>query len=403
MKDNPMTENAPQQLDTLLQSVRALEPLIRAHVEEAERNRRLSPPVVAALREAKLFRMYIPKTLGGLEVPPQVLYRVVEEIARIDGATGWCTFIGAVAGVFGAFLPDAVAEHMFGADPGVIIGGAVFPPGTAKVCDGGYRVSGRWSYASGCYDCTWIVGGCFVLDNGERRLAGGMPEMRIIYVPRGQATIVEDSWQVSGLVGTGSNDFILEEVFVPENHSHILGPGTPRGKHYQSPLYTTYPFISAFAFPMGAVALGIAQGAIDAVMALAQTKKPAGQTDTLRDRAVFHFQLADAVALVESARAWLYASVEQAWAVAHTGRPATREERGRLVLAAANATRSAAAATDLAYTAAGGTANYLKSPLQRSLRDIHALTQHIATSPQQWERGGRLLLGLDPLLPLLLL
>ena len=398
-----MTENAPHQLDTLFKSIRALEPLIRAHVEEAERNRRLSPSVVAALREAKLFRMYIPKTLGGLEVPPQILYRVVEEISRVDGATGWCTFIGAVAGLFGGFLPDAVAEHMFGADPEVILGGALFPPGIAKVSDGGYQVSGRWSYASGCYDCTWLAGGCLVLENGERRLVGGLPEMRIIYVPRSQATIVEDSWQVSGLVGTGSNDFILEEVFVPENHSHILGPGTPRGNHYQSPLYTTYPFVSAFAFPMGAVALGIAQGAIDAVMTLAQTKKPAGQTDTLRDRAVFHFQLADAVALVESARAWLYASVEQAWAVALTGRPATREERGRLVLAAANATRSAAAATDLAYTAAGGTANYLKSPLQRSLRDIHALTQHIATSPQQWERGGRLLLGLDPLLPLLLL
>jgi alkylation response protein AidB-like acyl-CoA dehydrogenase len=119
---------------------------------------------------------------------------------------------------------------------------------------------------------------------------------------------------------------------------------------------------------MGAVALGIAQGALDAVMTLAQTKKPGGQADMLRDRAVFHFQLADAVALVESARAWLRSSVDTAWAVALTGRPATREERGRLTLAAANATRSAAAATDIAYTAAGGTANYLRSPLQRSLR-----------------------------------
>jgi alkylation response protein AidB-like acyl-CoA dehydrogenase len=248
-----------------------------------------------------------------------------------------------------------------------------------------------------------LVGGCLVFENGEKRLVNGFPEMRIVYVPRNKGTIIEDSWQVSGLAGTGSNDFTLEEVFVPEEYSHRLGPGMPRGKHFQSPLYTTYPLISAFAFPMGAVALGIAQGAIDAVMELAQTKKPAGQSDTLRDRTVFHFQLADAVALVESARAWLYASVEQVWEVAMTGRPATREERGRLVLAAANATRSAAKATDIAYTAAGGTANYLRSPLQRSLRDIHALTQHVATSPQQWERGGRLLLGLDPLFPLMLL
>jgi len=398
-----MTDSDTQQLNQLLSSVNTLAPLIRAHAEEAERNHHLSPPVVSALKEAGLFRMYIPTALGGLEVPPQTLYRVVEAIARIDGSTGWCTFIGGVIGVFGAFLPDVVAQQIFGTDPKVVLGGALFPPGTATTCDGGYRVSGHWSYASGCHHCSWLVAGCTVLENGKKRLSGEVPEMRIVYVPRDKATIVDDSWRVSGLAGTGSNDFMLEEVFVPEDYTHSLGPRMPRGKRFQGPLYTTYPLLSAFGFPMGAVALGVAQGAIDAVMTLAQTKKPGGQSDTLRDRAVFHFQLADAVALVESARAWLYASVEQAWAVALTGRPATREERGHLTLAAANATRSAAAATDIAYTAAGGTANYLRSPLQRSLRDIHALTQHTQTSPQQWERGGRLLLGLDPKFPLMLL
>ena len=154
---------------------------------------------------------------------------------------------------------------------------------------------------------------------------------------------------------------------------------------------------------MGAVALGIAQGAIDAVMTLTESKKPAGQTLTLRERAVFHFQLADAVALVESARAWLYASVDQAWEVVASGGEGSLEERGRLVLAATNATRSAAQATDIAYTAAGGTANYLTSPLQRALRDIHALTQHVATSPQQFESAGRMMLRLAPSFPLFLL
>src|SRR5262249_15713297 len=114
MREKPMSENASQPLDTLLQSVRALEPLIHAHVEEAERNRRLSPSVVAALREAELFRMYVPKTLGGLEVPPQVLYRVVEEIARIDGATGWGTFFGAVGGVVWGVFPGCAAGPLLG-------------------------------------------------------------------------------------------------------------------------------------------------------------------------------------------------------------------------------------------------------------------------------------------------
>lgn len=398
-----MTESAHQQLELLLHAVETIAPVIREHVDEAERNHHLSPPVATALKKAGFFRMYVPKVLGGLEVPPQTLYRVVEEIGRIDGSAGWCTFIGAVIGVFGAFLPDAVAAHIFGEDQEAVLGGAIFPPGTATACDGGYLVSGRWSYASGCHHCSWIVAGGFVVENGKNRLVGEAPELRMFYIPKEKATIIPESWQVSGLAGTGSNDFQLENVFVPEAYSHRLGPNLPRGKHFQSPLYTTYPLLSAFGFPMGAVALGIAQSAIDVVTELAQTKKPGGQTDTLRDRAVFHFQLAEAVAQVESARAWLYASVEQAWNVALTGRSATREERGRLALAAANATRSATTATDIAYTAAGGTANYLRSPLQRSLRDIHALTQHTQTSPQQWERAGRLLLGLDPLYPLMLL
>src|SRR5262245_11631920 len=146
-----MTDNAVQQLDTFLSAVRTLAPLIRAHTEEAERNHHLSQPVVAALKKAGLFRMYVPKALGGFEVPPQTLYHVIEEISHIDGSTGWCTFIGSVVGLFGAFLPDAAAKQMFGDDPEAILAGALFPPGTATACHGGYLVSGRWSYASGCH------------------------------------------------------------------------------------------------------------------------------------------------------------------------------------------------------------------------------------------------------------
>ncbi len=390
-----MAEMDAQQLDTLLRSIGALEPLIREHADEAERNGRLSETVVAALAEAGVFRMFIPRSLGGLEVPPQTLYRVSEEVARIDGSTGWCVCLLGVGGSFGKYLCDEAAEKIFTA-PQVITGGTIYPPGKAVVQDGGYIISGRWPYASGCHHCDWLAAACHVFENGERRLAGEVPELRWFYVPRTDVTIHEDSWQVSGFCGTGSNTYSLDKVFVPEAYSFLVGSQPPQSKHFQGPLYRYYPWISAFAFPMAAVALGIAQGAIDAVVTLAESKKPAGQKQTLRDRPGFHFQLADAVALVESARAWLYASIDHAWEVATTKREASLEERGRLVLAAANATRSAARATDLAYTAAGGTANYLSSPLQRSLRDIHALIQHVATSPQQFEAGGRMLLGIEP-------
>ena len=252
-----MAEVDTQQLDTLLSSVRTLDPLIREHADEAERNGRLSQAVVAALAEAGVFRMYIPQSLGGLEVPPQTYYRVIEEVSRIDGSTGWCVFIGAGSASFGAFLSDEAAEKVYGTDPQVITSTVVYPPGKAVVRDGGYVVSGRWPYGSGCHYCAWSGVMCNVFENGEMRLDGEVPEVRFFYAPFADVSILEDSWNVSGLAGTGSNDIVFDEVFVPEGYSYRLGPGMPRGKHYQSPQYRSYPWVSLFAFPIAAVGLGL--------------------------------------------------------------------------------------------------------------------------------------------------
>jgi indole-3-acetate monooxygenase len=196
---------------------------------------------------------------------------------------------------------------------------------------------------------------------------------------------------------------VVEQVFVPEEYTCQFGSSpTPRGKHFQGPLYR-YPFYASVGGAIGAVALGIAQGAMDKCMELAQSKRPAGSTELLRDRPLFQVRLAEAVALMRSACAWLHAAVQQTWEEhLATGR-VTFEERADILLAAANATRSAAAAVDIVYTAAGATANYRRSPLQRALRDIHAVTQHVGTAPQQYESAGRMLLGLQPLPPPLIL
>ena len=185
-----MAEVDTQQLDTLLSSVRTLDPLIREHADEAERNGRLSQAVVAALAEAGVFRMYIPQSLGGLEVPPQTYYRVVEEVSRIDGSTGWCAFIGAATPALGAFLSDEASEKIYGTDPHVITGGAFFPLGKAVVRDGGYVVNGRWPYASGCHHCAWLQAVCNVFENDEIRLDDEVPEMRVFYVPRAVSRLV---------------------------------------------------------------------------------------------------------------------------------------------------------------------------------------------------------------------
>jgi alkylation response protein AidB-like acyl-CoA dehydrogenase len=398
-----MAEVETPQLETLLNAVRTLEPLIREYADEAERNRRLSQPVVAALAEAGFFRLYTPRTLGGLEVDPLTFYRVVEEIARIDGSTAWCVFIASTNPPFVKTLADQVAEEVFGRDPHVVTAGAGFPYGKAVIRDGGYVVSGRWPYASGCQHSAWIFTFCNVFVGDQMRLTeSGEPEVRAVFVPAKQVTIL-DTWEVSGLAGTGSHDIVLEQVFVPEEHTCQFGPGvTPPGKHFQSPLYR-YPLYASVLGLLGAVALGIAQGAVDTCMELAQSKRPAGTTELLRDRPLFHLRLAEAVALVRSARAWLHAAVQQACEAVLARGQVSFEERADILLAAANATRSAASAVDIVYTAAGGTANYRRSPLQRALRDIHAVTQHIFTAPHQFESAGRMLLGLPPLQPAFIL
>jgi alkylation response protein AidB-like acyl-CoA dehydrogenase len=191
---------------------------------------------------------------------------------------------------------------------------------------------------------------------------------------------------------------VLDQVFVPEDYTWKFGLGMgPQGRHFRGPLYR-YPLYTSVMLHVGAVALGIAQGAIDTYMELAYTKRPAGGTELLRDRALFQVRLAEAVALVRSARAWLHTAVQQVGEALQVGGQVPFEERANVVLATANATRNAAAAVDIVYTVAGGAANYRGNPLQRALRDSHAVTQHIVAAPQQYESAGRMLLGLQPLL-----
>jgi alkylation response protein AidB-like acyl-CoA dehydrogenase len=205
------------------------------------------------------------------------------------------------------------------------------------------------------------------------------------------------------LAGTGSHDVVIDEVFVHNDYTCAFGPGMQiLSTYYQGPLYRN-PLYVLFALPISAVALGIAQGAIDACMDLVQTKQTGEPSALLTTRPTLPYKLAEAVALVRSARYWLHASVQQVWDAMQQRQHVSFAERADILLTAANATRSAAAAVDIVYTLGGASANYRRSPLQRALRDIHAVTQHMGTAPQQFESAGRMLLGLQPLQPLILL
>jgi alkylation response protein AidB-like acyl-CoA dehydrogenase len=243
---------------------------------------------------------------------------------------------------------------------------------------------------------------CQVFDDGQLRLTeSGEPEVRAFFVPTSQVTIL-DTWDVSGLAGTGSHDVVIDEVFVADAYTCAFGVGmTPCSTYYQSLLYR-YPLYVLFALPISAVALGIAQGAIDALMEWTREKAAGDTAAVLGDRPLLPLRLSEAVALVRSARAWLHACVQQVWDAMEERGEVAFDDRAQILLAAAHATRSAASAVDLVYTVAGARANYRSSPLQRALRDIHAATQHMGTAPQQFESAGRMLLGLPPLQPLIL-
>lgn len=379
---------------------RGLAPLIREHADEGERERHIPRVVAEAMRDAGLFRMAVPASLGGWEADPLTVLDTVEAVAEADASTGWCLFIGAGGPVTGMFLDDTVAEEIF-SDANTILCGSTAPPGRAVTVDGGYALTGRWTFASGNSHATWVLAFAQAFD-GETPRTGpsGAPEMRVAFLPRDEAQFL-DTWDVSGLCATGSSDFVLEDQFVVNERTFAMRPG-PRGRHYQGTLYRL-PFLTLFAYGIAAVATGTARSAINVCLDLAVNKKPRGSEVPLRDKPLFQYQLAEALTTLESGRSWFRSEVEDCWKMAQRSEEIDIQKRARLGLAATNCVRSAARATELMYTAGGGTSLYTKSPLQRALRDSLAMTQHTAVAPQTIENAGAILTGHPSASPLLYL
>ena len=369
----------------------ALAPRLRAAAGETERQRRLAPDLVRALAVGGVFRMCVPRALGGGEVDPATMVRTIETLAQADGAAGWSAMIGATSGVTSAYLPDDAAREIYGSDPETVSGGAFAPLGKATVVGGGYRVTGRWPFASGCEHCAWLMGGSIVLDGGKPRLLpSGTPDNRLMLLPASEVRIL-DTWDVAGLRGTGSHDIAIEDRFVPATRSVSLITDRPRAT---GPLYA-FPVFGLLALGIASVALGIARRAIDELVGLAGGKTPQGSRRVLAERPVVQTQVAEAEATLSAARAFLFETVGAAWERARAAGTIEVRERAQLRLAATHATLASARAVDLMYAAGGGTAVYATSPLQRCFRDVHVATQHTLIAPATLELTGRILLGLE--------
>lgn len=378
--------------DHLLAAAAALIPQIEQARDQIEQDRRLPAPLVTALTEADLFRMWIPAALGGLEVDPATAVQVIETLAAVDGSVGWCVMIGGGGGIFAGFLPATGAREVYGGDPTVITGGGLAPAGRAVPVAGGYRLSGRWPFASGSQHCSWLFANALVMEGDQpRRTSTGAPEMRVLVLPAGDCEIL-DTWTAGGLRGTGSHDFTVTAVFVPEHRSFDFPTGR---SDLDRPLYRG-PIMTWFGPMVAGVALGIARGAIDALADLAGCKVPTFRQNLLRERVMTQVQVAKAEALLRSARAFLYETVNDVWRSVSAGAEPSVEEQHLLRLAAVHAADSALAAVELMYKAGGGTVVYSRSPLDRQMRDVHAATQHMGVSHIHYELAGRIFLGMEP-------
>ena len=354
---------------------------------ETEQLRRLPDELALGIREVGFGRALAPSEIGGGEWAMADLVDAVERLAWSDGSTAWCAMIAATTSLIAGHLPERWAEEIYG-DPGAHTGGFAAPVGRARAEGDELTVTGRWQWGSGTHHCTWIGGGCLVVDgNGDPAPLPDGTLAPFVLFARDEVAF-HDTWRVAGLQGTGSGDYSVDEIRVPAGRWVQVG-GTPR---VDRPLYR-FSFFGALAAGVAAVALGLARRAVDELVDLAGAKRPQGSSRTLAERAPVQAALAEADAGRRAARHLLDHAVADAWTAAQAG--ATPDaSRVALRQAATHALSASASAVDACYTAGGGAAVYSTSPLQRVFRDVHVATQHAMVAPRTMEVVGRHRFGL---------
>jgi indole-3-acetate monooxygenase len=372
-------------------TIPALHAEIARRADEIEAARRMPDDLARRMAQAGMFRLLVPHRYGGAQAHPWEFFDALTASARQDGAAGWCQMIGATTGLLAASLPEPWADAIYGGNPDVITTGVTAPLGRAEPVDGGYRVSGRWPFGSGSQVSDWICGGCLVMEDGQpRQTAKGLPESLLMLFPASEVTI-HDTWHTSGLCGTGSHDIEVRDAFVPEGRWSVLGGRA----QVDAPLYR-FPVLGLLALGVSAVAVGIAEHAIDAFVDLATSKVPTGSRRTLAERTGTQKDLARAASLIRAARAFTADAIDRAWAQAEREGRLGLDVKADLRLAATHNTWSAVEAVDLMYHLGGGSSVYESSVLQRCFRDVHVATQHIMVAQPTYEVVGKVMLGIDP-------
>ena len=372
-----------------LEAARTLAPLIRSSAPETDAQRELPRPLFEAMADAGLFRLALPRTLGGAEMDLPSYIQVIEELGRADASTAWVTNQVSIFATYAARMETAAARAIWIDTPRSVVANTPQANAQAIVVPGGYRVTGRQGFSTGCRHASWLAAHTTVPEQGRPRLDDGQPEMRYCFVPRAEAQLL-DTWQVRGMRGTGTHHFAVDDVFVPEDRTvkSVTAPLVERGPLYRLP--RTLVFASGDA----AVALGTARSCLAAFMELATTKTPRAMDALLRDQPMIQSEVGRAEARLRSSRAFLREAVREIWdAVLATG-AVTLEQRAVLRLATTDGIRTAVAVVDMVYNMAGATAAYESSPIQRHFQDVHVMSQHLQARLAHYELVGRHWLGL---------
>jgi alkylation response protein AidB-like acyl-CoA dehydrogenase len=392
----PETSKMPWEPDTsLIDAAREIAPIVREYSQEAERERRLSAPVLKALRQTGLLRMATPRSLGGLETDPVTRALVGEEIGRHDSAAAWTLENPLDWAFLCCRLPDEGAEEIYSGGADILIAAQFGRPLKATSTNGGYRISGRAPFVSNCYDADWISSTVLVdVDqHGE-----GEPEMRMVYFPSEECEILDNTWDVMGMRGTGSNDISVTDGYVPKSRTFPMVPDFEPGSHYRGPLYRL-PLAGVTATGIPTPMLGVARRALDEVTELARNKTPVGSSGLLKERASAQVQLGRAEAILRSGRLLLLDTLSEAWRRCIDGETHSLEQKADLLLAMAHAMSSAAQAVELASSIAGTTGFRATNPLERCFRDVETMRHHVFASEQRYGTFGQVCLGVPPDFP----
>ncbi len=387
-------------MEKLAKLVGEIGPSLSQCIDQEAENRRLSTPVFEALKKAGLYKLYLPKSLGGHEADPVTTAQFTEKVASYNTAAGWSMMVGNTAAWWCNRLPEKGIEEIYKDGPDTFIAGAFHPPMMATPTNEGYIINGRTPLASNVHEAKWIFVSALVMDGERPKMIDGRPVVIGVFLKATNIQI-KDTWHTIGMKATDSNDVVANGVFVPTHLTYFLDPNIQPNKYFSAPLYK-YPAIGVSIVSLiSPVALAVARNAITELKTMAAAKVPFGSAVSMKERGSVQRKLGMAEAIVQSATAYLYHVLNKYWSKTQDKEMLSMEERADLLLATTHTNQSCVQVVDMMYSAAGSTAIYTKNKLSGYMCDMQVIRQHGFSNESRFETAAQVYFGLLPDLPVL--